>query len=106
MGEDVMLTVPLVFIAKTNGREHIVLERLVFLEYKSLLELLFAAHVYEEDKQLVSFFLLKESKLLEFFKATAKLPIQQNFKLYQWLFIRIARVDADRKSTRLNSSHS
>lgn len=95
MGEDVMLTVPLVFIAKTNGREHIVLERLVFLEYKSLLELLFAAHVYEEDKQLVSFFLLKESKLLEFFKATAKLPIQQNFKLYQWLFIRIARVDAE-----------
>lgn len=93
--KDVMLLSPLVKIAAVNGKEQIVLEKMVYLEYKSLLEFLFVAHEHAEDKAFLAFCLLKGNLLLDLLKMSSRISMQQNYKMYKWFAVRLAGLDEE-----------
>lgn len=93
--KDVMLLSPLVKIAAVNGKEQIVLEKMVYLEYKSLLEFLFVAHEHAENKAFLAFCLLKGNLLLDLLKMSSRISMQQNYKMYKWFAVRLAGLDEE-----------
>lgn len=91
--DDPIMFAPLTLVADIYGNADMIIKRLISLEQKSLLDMLFIGLLCRTDEQFLAFFSLKSNDLFRYLKQNSEFKISENYIVYMWFIDRLSKVN-------------